>query len=211
MSTDTPSIDMEGSLDSIESSIEGWDGEIEELPEGDIGGVSEKYYGEGTPNVPPRLDVPEVLAADIEITSDPSKVEEVADFWFPNETDRYSKVITVYFNDGRTWNWPLPPWDSDSERARKHFIETYVPQIIKWECIKKGEDYKPKLEEFKQNHKITEPDWESLIEETEMSEEDRKWFNNNADWIPHISRKASGDDMIDIEVDDRFGWMEEEW
>lgn len=170
-----------------------------------------RFYGEGTPNDFPIIAVSELLAARIEIIEDEDWAKEVAQFWHISETENITELVKVTFNDLRTWHWPLRPWDKDPTKTRQHIVEKYVPQVIRWEAILEGEDPDEAVSNWENRHEDDTVDFVEIMDETEMSDEDRKWFNKNADWMPLLKRKVEKNEDVDIDVAEDDSWMDEEW
>lgn len=170
-----------------------------------------RFYGEDTPNDFPIIAVNELLAARIEIVEDEEWAKEVAQFWNISESRNITELVRITFNDLRTWHWPLRPWDKDPTKTRQHIVEKYVPQVIRWEAILEGEDPKEAVSEWENRHEDNSVDFAEIMDETDMSDEDRKWFNKNADWMPLLKRKVEKNDDVDINVAEDDSWMDEEW
>jgi len=47
------------------------------------------------------------------------------------------------------------------------------------------------------------------VEDTEMSNDTRRWLNNNADWIRTIHKRVEPDSDVDIDTED-MSW-EDNW
>jgi len=170
-----------------------------------------RFYGEGTPNDFPIIAVSELLAARMEIIEDKEWAHKIAQFWNIEDTENISELMKITFNDLRTWHWPLRPWDKDPTKTRQHLVEKYVPEVIRWEAIMEGEDPDEAVLEWENRYEDDSVDFIQLIEETDVSDEDRKWFNNNADWMPLLKRKVEKNDDVDIDIAEDDSWMDEEW
>lgn len=174
--------------------------------------VDEKFFGEDTPNQPPLMAVPEKLAAELHIIDDPDFVEEVGEWWSEREADSYTEVMKIVFNDLSVWHIPLKPWDKDYARVREHHIKQYLPEVIRWQAILDGEDPDQAVKEWEKPWAEWTPKWFSDVGDTEMSESTRKWFNNNARWMPHIDRKVeSMGDEVEVELEDEDDDWADDW
>lgn len=172
--------------------------------------VDPSYFGDDTPNEPPIMAVPEKLAADMEVIEDEELIQELVDWMYSDGQEKYSEVLKVTFNDFSTWHIPLRPWDKDYARIRMGAVERYVPEIIKWEAIVKGKNPKKALQEFDAPWEYTEPEWVSDFEHWEMKEDTRKWFNENADWLPYIDKTIKSDgDEVEVELAEDEDWTDD--
>lgn len=169
--------------------------------------VDEDFFGEGTPNSPPLINVDTKLAAEVHITEDQGVVEEAAEFMFPEEVERYTQAVQIIYNDLSTWLLPLPPWGEDLAGTRDWLVRDIVPEVIQWEAILDGRDPEKALSEWEDGEGV-ETTWTDMIDETEMSDEDRKELNNklgdNID-LPERVRKSKG---INISEDSTTSWAE---
>lgn len=187
-----------------------WDCNWHIHPEGYWDGVDERFFGEDTPNQPPLMNVSEKLAAEMEVIDDPDFVKEVGEWWSEREADSYNAVIRVIFNDLSTWHVPVKPWDKDYARTREHTVKRYVPEVIRWEAILNGEDPDKAIAEWDEPWGEHRPEWFDDFEHWEMEEQTRKWFNENADWLPHIDRTIeSTEDEVELDVDDDEDWTDD--
>lgn len=170
---------------------------------------TKQMFGDSTVNKEPTKEVNEKLAVDINIIKDDELVEQVAEMWTPKVKDKMEEAIQIVFNDGSTWHWPLRPWDKDAAKVRQHFIERYMPQVIRWEAMQNGEDPEEALKESMFYVDTSEPEWVDRIEDTETSEESREWFNNNADYLPDLMKTVSSSaNDVDLDVDND-DWTED--
>lgn len=167
--------------------------------------VDERFYGGDTPNEPPLMNVPEKLAADMEYVDDPHYASTIAEQLDFNSPERYGAVITVIFNDFSTWKWPILVGDRELTSEVEHFIEKYIPEIIEWEAIVAGEDPDKALKEWYGERQDDDMSWMEEVSNTSMSDEVRKVFNEEVEWLPHINRTVetnTGMDSVDIDSDD---------
>lgn len=173
--------------------------------------LSPKYFGAGTPNLPPGFHVDNRVAVDIHILDDPQLVEEVAEFMFPSETERYVEVAKVIFNDMSTWHLPLPPWDKDYTGFRDHIVREYIPDVIKAQVDLAGGDGDMAKHKWEVKRGNAEAMWESDVGDCEMSESTRNWFNENKDWVPKLDKKVeSMSDEVSLDIEDSDSW-EDDW
>lgn len=165
-----------------------------------------RFFGEDKPNDPPLMNVPEKLAADMDYIEDPQTVLDIAESLEMRSPDRYDAAIRVIFNDFSTWHWPILKGDRELTNEVMHFIDEYMPQIVQWRAIVAGEDPKQALDEW--NDVVEEKDysWMDEIDNTELSEDDRQYLNDNASWLEHISRKV---DAPDIDIEDDSDWADD--
>lgn len=172
--------------------------------------VDERFYGQGTPNEPPLMNVPEKLAADMEYVDDPHLASSVADQLDFNSPERYEAVITVIFNDFSTWKWPLLKGDKELTSEVEHFIDKYIPEIIRWEAIVAGEDPDEAIKEWTGEDEGDDMSWMEDIGNTSMSDDMRKMFNEEADWLPHINRTVeTNSEVEDVEIDSDGDWTDD--
>jgi hypothetical protein len=188
--------------------IDEWDIE----PYGYTTNIDERFFSEDSPHEKPLIDVDVKLAADIEIRDDSKLVQSVAEHWFPHDTERYVEVAEITFNDVSVWYLPLAPWDKDYENTRLSIVDDFVSDIVQWNAVVNNESPKVALEEWHnwlEQHENNE--WTELMSETEMDESQRKWFNENADWLPHIPKTVESK-VEDIEFDgsNKMNW-EDNW
>lgn len=196
-------------VDSDTESID-WDCNWHIDFDGYFDNVDERFFGEDKPHEPPLMEVPERLAAEIDIVENSDFASTVAAQWGFNDNDSYAEVVEVLFNDLSVWRVPVKSWDKDYLNMRDEIVEKYVPQVIKWEAILNGDDPSKALNEWYNDGEPKEPQWVNEIQDTELDEEDRKWLNKNADWLGRIDRKAQSDDRnVDVEVEEDYGWMDE--
>lgn len=194
-----------------------WDCSWHIDPDGYWDSVDERFFGDDKPHDPPLMAVPERLAAEIEVVEDEEFAAEIASMWSFGDAEKHTEVIEVIFNDLSVWRMPAKPLDKDNLGIREHIVEQYVPETIKWEAIIEGENPHDALEEWEENGGVEEkdpedyfPDWFSDLDDTELSEEDRQWFNRNADWLERIDREVdAGSRDVDVEVESDYGWMED--
>lgn len=195
------SVSLEDHLTTSEDTS--WDLNWHIKEEGYWDSIGSRFFDEDSPNKPPLMEVPEKLAADLEISDDPELVEEVASYWFPGREDDYVEVVKITYNDFSVWYWPLRPWDEDYENMRDTIVKRYYPQVIKWRAIVRGDDPSKALREMDKPWEEDEPKWFSDVDKTGLSEETRKWLNKNKDWIQHIDREInSREEEIDLGVED---------
>lgn len=169
--------------------------------------VDKRFYGEDTPNEPPLMNVPEKLAADMDYCDDSDLATEIASQLDFNTPERYEAVITVTFNDFSTWNWPILNGGRKLTSEVIHFIDKYMPQIVKWEAILAGDDPIQAVKEWKGENDPADFSWMDDISNTKLSEPDRKYLNENADWLEHKSRRV--DATPDIDVDSGDDWADD--
>lgn len=168
------------------------------------------FHDESTPHEPPLYDVQLKLASDIEIIHDEELVDEVVNYWFPSESDRLDRVIAVFFNDASVWYLPTASWEKDYEGTRQHVVETFVPDVVQWKALVEGRDPSEALSRYRKNKEIDDPEWEDEVGNTSMSEEHRKWFNSNVDWMPHIDREVkSRHKSVDLSVENDDSWADD--
>lgn len=193
-------------------SLEEFDTEVQSSDSTEVSNSSEKpeaqkkgeyrFFGDGTVNDPPTKEVDEKKAIDINIVTDDSIVEKAAEMWTPNEKDDMIEAIQIVFNDGSTWHWPLREWDNDPANVRQHFIEDYAPEVIRWKAKKNGEDPQEAFKESMFYTETSEPEWVERLSDVGLSEETRRWFNKNADYLPDLLKKvSSSSDDVDLDVD----------
>jgi len=187
-----------------------WTSEYNIRPRGYSTEVDEEYFGEDTPHKPPVLDVDLKLAADIEIVDDDELVEEVAEYWFPSEKSRYNKAAAIIFNDVSVWYLPLANWDEDYEHTRVKIIDDFIEDIIQWRAIVDGRSPEKALEDWRDWKEPNVKQWVKELDDTELSEEYRNWFNNNVDWVSHISKTIeSNSHEVELDLNDEDDWTEE--
>lgn len=182
-----------------------WVTDTDVVPHGYSVDVSDKYFGEDTPHEPPVVDVDLKLAADIEIISDEEFAKEVAEWWFPGETEKYIEVAAIIFNDGSIWYIPLASWDNDYEKTRMRIVDDYMSDVVQWKALVRGDNPREALEDWYDWKEPDKVEWLEDMDKTEMSEEQRKWFNENVDWLEHIDRtveSSSSDVELELEDDD---------
>jgi hypothetical protein len=167
------------------------------------------FFGEGTMNKPATKEVDEKQAIDINIIQDDAIVEQAAEVWTPEEKDKMVEAIQIVFNDGSTWHWPLRSWDNDPADMRGHYVERYAPEVIRWKAKQNGKDPDKAVRESRFYVETSEPEWVDRVKDTGLSEDARKWFNENAEYLPDLLKKvsSSGDD---VELDtDNTDWTED--
>lgn len=171
---------------------------------------NEPFEDDSTPHKPPLIDVDLKLASDIEFLEDEELVGEVVDYWFPESKDRLDQVAAVFFNDGSVWYLPTTDWEKDYEGIRTHVVQKFIPEIIQWRAIVNGENPSEALSRHEQGLEPEEPEWEEDVADTEISEEDRMWFNENVDWLPHLDREIkSKSESIDLNVESGDSWADD--
>jgi hypothetical protein len=173
--------------------------------------IDERFYGEDTPNDPPIINVPEKLAADIEYINSPLKASIIAEKLDMDKCISYNSAVKIRFNDFSTWHWPMKSCDREFTYQLKGFIDRWFPDIIQWHAIVRGDDPKEALERWYDEIEPSTPDWIEEFEDTDMDEETRQYLNDNADWLPEISRTVEGKGVdsssdISIEEDWNEGW-----
>jgi hypothetical protein len=174
-------------------------------------GTDSRYYGENSPNKPPAFKVPNRIAVEIELVSDEDLVQQVAEFWFPSEPERYVEVACIIFNDMSVWYFPLPSWDEDYAGTRHHVVKEFVPEVIKARSDKAGMDGDWHKHLWEVRNGLARPDWLEDVDNAELSEANREWFNENADWIRKIRKNIESQlDEVDIEVENTYSW-EDDW
>lgn len=174
-------------------------------------GTDSRYYNPDSPNKPPAFKVPKRIAVDIELTTEQHLVQQTAEFWFPSEPERYTEVARITFNDMSVWYFPLPPWSKDYAGTRHHVVKEFVPEVIKARSDKAGMDGDRYKHLWEVRNGLARPHWLEDVDNAELSEANRKWFNENADWIPKIRKTIESQlDEVDIEVEDSYGW-EDDW
>jgi len=173
--------------------------------------LDERYFTGGSPNDPPAYEVDKREPVDIEILEDESLVEQTAAFMFPGEVDRYTEVARITYNDMSTWHIPLPPWEKDCANFREHIVGTYVAQAIKAQAELDGRDGDEELRQWQIRRGNRDPDWFSDVAKTDMSEENRQWFNENMELVPDIPRtvqSVTSDPVSEVDVDSDW---EDDW
>ena len=184
-----------------------WHKEHTLSPKGYTSDVDERFFGPDTPNKPPAIDVEIKLATNIQITDDDGLVSSVAEFWIPEEPDRYTEVAKVAFNDLSVWHIPLPPWEKDHSNFRMMLVDEFIPDIVQWKALNQGQSPSERLESWKKWLESDDYTWEDEVSDTEMSDSDRQWFNENLDNIKHLDRQVdSSCDYSNIEIDDIDSW-----
>lgn len=187
-----------------------WNSNWHIYPEGYWQDVDPEYFGEGTPNQYPLMEVPERLAAEIEIISDDDVVEDVVEYWFPGKSEQYVEVARITFNDFSTWHLPLRSWDEDYTNTREELVKDYVPEVIRWEAIIEGRDPDEAIEEWDKPWEIEDPEWFSDVGDTGMSEETRKWLNDEIDGLSRVDRKvSSSSEDVELDIDDDDDWTDD--
>jgi len=199
----------EETTSDLSNSGSDWDRNWHLKLEGYWESVDESLFDEDSPNSVPLMAVPEKLAAEIEITDEPEVVEQVAKWWDEERSDQYVEVARILFNDLSTWHIPLRPWSKDYANIREGILKRYVPQVIKWEAILEGKDPDKALEEWDKPWNVKDPEWFNDVDDTGLTEDTRKWLNEDKDWLPHISKEInSNNEEVDLDVED--GW-EDDW
>ena len=187
-----------------------WLDEYQITPRGFSPDSSLECFGEDTPHKPPMIDVDVKLAADIHIISDEEFAKEVAQWWFPGYTERYVEVAAVIFNDASVWYLPLSTWDDDLEKTRLRLVDEFVPDVIQWKAILNGKNPRKALREWEDKQEPDVYEWEERMDETTISEENRKWFNQHLDHTTHIDREIkSQTNEQELEVEDDMDWTED--
>jgi hypothetical protein len=186
-----------------------WASKYEIEPQGYVDEVDERFFGENTPNEPPLLQVEVKLAADISISDNPRLVREVAEFWFPDEVQRYKKVAIIAFNDASVWHIPLASWEKDYENFRRIIVEEFIPDVVQWKAIVDNRSPSKALSKWNEWLESDDEGWEEDMEKTKFSKENREWFNENADWLGHILRQVDTKDRkVSLDVEDSW---ENDW
>jgi hypothetical protein len=181
-------------------------------PYGYTTNIDDRFFDEDSPHKPPIIDVDVKLAADIQIREDKQLVKSVAEYWFPHDTERFIEVAEIVFNDISVWYLPLPPWDKDYENIRINIVDDFVSDVVQWKAIVDNRSPKVALEEWRDwLDKDDDYEWAQLISDTEMLESTRKWFNENADWLPHIHKTVESDiKNVELNDSDEMSW-EDSW
>jgi len=180
-------------------------------PQGFSSEVDMGFFDDDSPHKPPVLDVEVKMATDVIITDDEKLVDEVSQYWFSEGDNRHEYVAKIAFNDASIWYLPLASWDKDYERTRCRLVDRYIPDVIQWKAILDDRSPSDALTKFKQRYEEEDDDWVDDIEDAEMTEEQRQWFNRYANWVDHIDRTVeSGDDDVSIETENETSW-EEDW
>lgn len=181
-------------------------------PQGFSTNIGEKFFGDDSPNKTPVVDVDVKLAADIIISDNPELVKEVAEYWFPEDTDRFKSVAKVVFNDGSVWHIPLPDWNKDYEGFRVDLVERFIPDVVQWKALVRGDDPSEALSRFREELNVEhDTSWEKELDDTEYTDEQRKWFNDNLDHVDYLQRtveSTSDSDNLDIGSDSNW---EDDW
>lgn len=197
-----------GSLGSDE--VYDWTSKWDIEPHGFSADASEPFCSEDTPHKPPLYNVELKLAADIEIINDIGLVNEVAEHWFPSQVNRFTQAAAVVFNDASVWYLPLATWEKDYEGIRTHLVNSFIPDIVQWKAIVDGRDPSEALEQYRDWNSIDEKEWVDDVDDTDMPEDYRQWFNDNVDWVGHISREIeSSSDNVDLDVDEDDSWTDD--
>lgn len=187
-----------------------WDCNWHLYPGGYWEEVDEKYYGDDSPNQPPLFNVPEKLAAEINVIDDEDIVSEVSEWWNPKRKDDFNEVIQIVFNDFSTWHMPVRPWDEDYSRTRVHIVERYLPDVVKWRAILRGDDPDEVLEQWTPPWEQQKPDWEDDIDNTGFSEDTRQWLNDYASWMPHIDKEVGSESKdVELDIDEDDDWTDD--
>lgn len=172
--------------------------------------VDERFYGDGIPNQPPMMSVPEKLAADMEYIEDSKFAKEIAESIPYADYFNQDAVIKIVFNDLSTWHWPIKSIGNGGFNDVEHFVQTYIPEIIQWDAILHGDDPTKRLADWYDEGEQEGVNWSKLMEDVDMSEDKRKWFNNNADWLDKISKKVKKIDSGDeLELDEDDDWIDD--
>jgi len=172
--------------------------------------IDKRFYGPGTPNETPLIDVPAKLAADMEYIDDAELATQVASLLNFSNSESYEAVIRIKFNDFSTWNWPLLVGNREFTDEVKHFIDRYFPEILKWDAIVAGEDPQRAVEEWKDPNAGDNYSWTDDVDQTDMSEETRKYFNENKEWMPEIRKTIKNEvSASDVNVSEDEDWMED--
>lgn len=150
--------------------------------------VDDRFFGSDSPNEPPLMNVPEKLAADVSYIDDSEYATEVATQLSMNSPQRYEAVMRITFNDFSVWNWPLIEGNREYNSQIEHFIDKFMPQILKWEAIVRGDDPTKAVDKWIADDDDSDYSWVEDIDNTDISESLREYFNDEVDWMPHISR-----------------------
>lgn len=179
-------------------------------PKGFSSSVDSDYFDDDSPHKPPAIDVDVKMAADVHISDDPKLVKEVTEYWFGEHDDRYIEVAKVVFNDGSVWCLPLADWDKDYTNTRIHIVDEYIPDVVQWKAITEGRDPSEALENFRDQTSEDDEQWVEDVGNTDMTEEQRRWFNNTLDHVNHIDRKVETKD-VDVKVTEDIdtSWTDE--
>jgi hypothetical protein len=187
-----------------------WHDEWNLNPQGFSTNVDDRFFGNDSPNKPPVFDVDVKLAADVVISDDIELASEVAQYWFPEDSERFTQVAIIVFNDASVWHIPLAPSNKDYERTRQTIVDRYIPDVVQWKAILNGNDPAEALEQLKGEIESTEEKWVKELDQTDMSEEQRQWFNDNARWLDHIGRTVeSSQDDVDLNVNGEEQWTDD--
>jgi hypothetical protein len=100
----------------------------------------EPFVSDDTPHEPPLYNVDFKIASDIEIIDNDRLTNKVVEYWFPEERDRLNKVVAVFFNDASAWYLPVADWDKDYEGIRTHVVQKFVPEVVQWKAIVRGDN-----------------------------------------------------------------------
>lgn len=213
------SLDQFRSLGDNQSDTSGASGEPEDVTSWDCNwhikldgywdNVSEKYFGDDTPNQPPLMAVPEKLAAELHIVDDPELVEEVGEFWAQGSPDEYVEVFKIVFNDLSTFHVPLRPWSKDYAMIRDSLVKQYLPEVVKWEAVLDGENPDEVLDNWLPPWEEEDPDWFEDVDKTGLSESTRKWLNEEKNWLPHIDKKIESNGNVDLDLDEDDDWADD--
>lgn len=188
-----------------------WYEDLHVKPEGFSKNPDGRFYGENSPNDPPAIDVDVKMASDIVLEDNSEKAEEAAELIGFDKPSSYDEVAVVAFNDGSTWHLPIKDWSNDHASMRLMLVDEFIRDIIQWKAVINGEDPLERLSKWESNNNQDNYDWVEDVEDTEMSEEQRKWFNNNAEWVDHLDRVVESDnDSVDMDADDDYSW-ENDW
>lgn len=167
------------------------------------------FFSDDSPNRRAAMRVPNRLAVDLKLIEDEDRVKSIAEWWDDSNPSQYNQVIKVVFNDFSTWHIPLRPWNKDYANIRGYVVERYLPEIIEFKAIINEEDPEQRVEEWIEQIEESEPKWFADVEDTEITEEQRKYFNKNADWLPHIDRTVgSSSEDVDLDLDDE-SWTDD--
>ena len=180
-------------------------------PQGFSKDPDSRFYGDESPNDPPAIDVDVKMATDIEIEEDSELATRAAETIGMGKPDKYTSVAVVAFNDMSTWHIPLRPWAEDNAEMRMFAVDSFIFDVIQWRAVIEGEDPQKRLDRWLKQFESDEEDWAEDVGDTELTDEQREWFNNHADWVDYIDRKVeSNADEVDLDVEDDYSW-EDDW
>jgi|APHM01.1.fsa_nt_gi hypothetical protein len=189
-----------------------WTEKWEIEPHGFDNEIDGRFFCEEAPHEPPLIDVEMKLASEIKIRDDIDLVESVATYWFPEMPDKYVEVAEIWFNDVSVWYLPLASWSEDCENMRIRIVDDFIPDVIQWKAIVENRSPKDALEQWREwDSNDNEYQWTSMMEQTEITDELRKRFNENADWLPYMAKTIESEVEIEqTEEPSKTDW-EESW